>query len=390
VKISQFFASRRVVWAAYGLLAVLASVQRLAFGFDAKGFSRYENYRIFRYSWYHLAANQNPYASHPETWDLYKYSPFFAVCMAPFHALPDAVGLVLWNLCNALPLLAAILALPGFTEQKRLWMAWFVLPELLISLQNSQSNGLVAALFLGSYVALEKRESLRAAAWVMGGAFIKIFGGVAAFLAVFYPRQWKRIAVGLAMWGAFMALSPALVTGGPQLLQVYRWWWELLRNDHADSLGISVAGWLHAWFGYAGSTTLLTAASLAVMSVATVWQAWQRKSPVPALAAWLIWVVIFNHKAESPTFIIAMCGAALWYLLLDTPTWKEKALIGATLLFASIAPTDLFPRVIYKEWIRPFAVKAVPFTVIWAVLMVGMFSREPGVRSDAGGRTPPR
>ena len=31
------------------------------------------------------------------------------------------------------------------------------------------------------------------------------------------------------------------------------------------------------------------------------------------LASIMIWVVIFNHRAESPTFIIAITGVALWY-----------------------------------------------------------------------------
>lgn len=376
MKLSHFFASKRILWGAYTLLAVLASVQRLVFGFDEKGFTRYENYRIFRYSWYYLSNGQNPYSGHPETWDLYKYSPFFSVCMAPFYALPDVPGLILWNLLNALPLLAAILSLPVLSEKNRLRMAWFVLPELMINLQNTQSNGLMAALFLGCYVALEQRQAFRAAAWVAGSAFIKIFGIFAAFLVVFYPKQWWKLGIGLVFWAAFMAFSPVFITGWPQLQQVYRWWWDLLQNDHAVSQGISVAGWLTSWFGFSGSKTLLTLGGLVVMVAGTLWQAWRQKSPVPVLAAWLIWVVIFNHKAESPTFIIAMCGAALWYLPLEKPNWNEKLLIGAAFIFASIAPTDLFPRFIYNQWIQPFAIKAVPFILIWAVLMTDIFRHE--------------
>ena len=33
--------------------------------------------------------------------------------------------------------------------------------------------------------------------------------------------------------------------------------------------------------------------------------------PTMTLAAILVWVVIFNHKAESPTYIIAMMGIGI-------------------------------------------------------------------------------
>lgn len=78
-------------------------------GRNAKGYTAYENYVIFKNSFTHFIAGLNPYANFPaEQWDLYKYSPAFALCMAPFAALPDWAGLPIWNLLNALGLLAAI------------------------------------------------------------------------------------------------------------------------------------------------------------------------------------------------------------------------------------------------------------------------------------------
>jgi hypothetical protein len=47
---------------------------------------------------------------------LYKYSPAFALFMAPFAMLSDFFGLPLWNLLNALVLLSAIFYLPALTD----------------------------------------------------------------------------------------------------------------------------------------------------------------------------------------------------------------------------------------------------------------------------------
>ena len=156
-----------LLWFIYSLAAILVSLQRLGLAPNANGYTAYENYRIFRNAFSHLLAGQNPYAAFPaEQWDLFKYSPAFALFMAPFAALPDWAGLPLWNLLNALPLLAAIFYLPVLTEKQRMFMAWWILPELVVSMQNSQSNGLTAALIIWPIIALEHHRPASAAAWM--------------------------------------------------------------------------------------------------------------------------------------------------------------------------------------------------------------------------------
>lgn len=370
----------RILWWTYGVIGVLTAIQRLSIGFDEKGYSRYENYRIFKYSWHYFITGQNPYTGHPETWDLYKYSPAFSVVMAPFYAIPDWIGLPVWNLLNALPLLAALLAIPGISKDKRCFMAWLVLPELIIALQNTQSNGLMAALMIWAFIALSRVQPVAAAGYVMAGAFIKIFGVFAALPAVFYRKQWPVFIAALVGWGIFLAVFPAVFTGIPQLKQLYEWWWWLLRDDHAASTGLSVAGWLQTWFQWTPDKTLITLTGLIVQSAAIVVDMIRKKSPLRTLAALLIWVVIFNHKAESPTFIIAFCGAAIWYFMQEKPTRPAKWAIGLTLFLASVTPTDLFPPAWYRAVIQPFTLKAVPFIVIWAWLMINTFF--DGKRTD--------
>jgi hypothetical protein len=374
--LKKIFFSKAVLYIVFSLVTVLFTVPKLLSGFSQDGYSKYENYRIFKYAWHYFTLGQNPYTNHPETWDLYKYSPAFCVAMAPFYAVPDWIGLIVWNLTNVLALLAAILILPGFSPRKRIIIAWFVFPELIIAIQNAQSNALMAALFLLGYIGLEHKKSFAAAGWIMSSAFIKIFGIFAALLAVFYPTQWKSFGITLFIWGLGFALFPIVLTGWPQLKQLYIWWWELLRNDHSASTGLSVSGWLHSWFGWQPPKFWITAIGLSIQLLAVLMQVYRKQSVLPILASLLIWVVIFNHKAESPTFIIAITGAAIWFFSIKKPKISDQLLLWITFLIASITPTDLFPRSLFNQWVQPYTLKAVPFIVIWAVIMIDIFRNE--------------
>ncbi len=367
----DFWQKPWVLWFVYGLAALLVSLQRLGLGFDASGYSAYENYRIFRNAFFHLLAGQNPYAAFPaEQWDLFKYSPAFALLMAPFAALPDWAGLPLWNLLNAVLLLAAVLYLPGLSGKQRAFMAWWILPELVVSMQNSQSNGLTAALMLWAYISFEKGKPGGAGGWTMAGAFLKIFGIFSAFLAWFYPARWRFI-LALAGWGLLFTLLPALLIGPEQLWRVYVWWWELLRDDHAASVGLSVQGWLQTWFGWEPSKMGVTLVGVALLSASILSARHQANGALLALASLLLWVVVFNHKAESPTFVIAMCGVAIWYCASARRGW-ETALLIITFVLVSLSPTDIFPRAWREQIVQPFVLKAVPCIAIWAILTLRM------------------
>jgi len=365
----DFWKDKRFIWGIYTLAAIAVSVQKLTQGGREGGYTSYENYVIFKNAFPHLIAGLNPYTAFPaEQWDLFKYSPAFALFMAPFAALPNWLGLPAWNLLNALVLLAAILRLPVLTDNQRVFIAWFVFIELITSMQNSQSNGLTAGLILWTFVALERGKRWQAAGHVAASAFIKIFGIFAAVLALLYPQKW-RFAAWLAGWSVLLTLIPLLVVTPSHLWQVYEWWWELLRDDHAASIGLSVQGWLQTWFGWMPSKMGVTLAGLSIFigSVFAMYRVPSAVNRVLACASVLLWVVIFNHKAESPTFIIAMCGVALWWCMAEKTTW-EKVLLWTTFVLVSLSPTDIFPAALRRAVVQPYVLKAVPCIAIWCIV----------------------
>jgi len=367
----------RTLWVVYLAVAMLVSLQSLLQRTNAHGYTAYENYVIFKNAFAHLVQGLNLYASFPaEQWDLFKYSPAFAVVMAPFSVLPDWAGLPLWNAANALPLLWAILRLPVLEPRQRRFVAWFVLPELVISLQNSQSNGLTAAFILWAWVGLESARPVWGAWWAAAGGFLKIFGIFAAVPALVYP-QMRLFLPAVVLWSVVLLVVPLVLVSPEQLWQVYTWWVELLRSDHSASVGLSVMGWLETWFGWQAPKAGITGLGLVLMGAST-WAVWRRRGAglppvsdrIRLWAALLLWVVIFNHKAESPTFVIALCGVALWYQSADRPALWMKILLWTAFVLASLSPSDIFPRAVRVALVQPFVLKAVPCIAIWIILTV--------------------
>jgi len=371
-KVKKVWEQPWVLWAVYGLAAIVISVQRLALTVHTipRSWTQYENYIIFKNSFGHLISGQNPYAPFPdEQWDLFKYSPAFALFMAPFQALPDYLGLPLWNLLNALLPLTALLALPVLNLKQRVLCAWFILPELVVSLQNSQSNGLTLGLMLMAFVAFEQTKPFKAAAWITAATFLKLFGIFAAPFALLYPQK-SVFALSMVRSTVFFALIPLLFISSTQLVQVYQWWGELLSEDHSVSIGLSVQGWLETWFGWNPPKMAITITGIALLFatiIATALRAHNTRDRALVWAGLLLWVVIFNHKAESPTFVIALCGAAIWYFSGEQKRW-ESILLGIIFIFASLTPTDIFPRAIREQLVQPYVLKAVPCIALWGLI----------------------
>jgi hypothetical protein len=64
-------------------------------------------------------------------------------------------------------------------------------------------------------------------------------------------------------------------------------------------------------------------------------------------------MVIFSSSAESPTYIIAVAGVALWYILQNKMQWLILFLLIFTILLTSLSLTDFFPQFIKLQFVRP-------------------------------------
>lgn len=351
----------RVILAVYTVLTVAGTLQKFLL-------HNANNFFVFKYSFHHLLAGKDLYILHlQDHLDLYKYSPAFALLLAPVAVLPDWLGALVWNLLNLLPLLFALRWLDIDAGRKAVVM-WVLVFELFLSLQNFQSNGLMAALLLLGFICLERGKPFLAALCIVFSFYIKLFGLAAVLLFALYPRR-GRSALYVAFWLVFFAVLPLLVVPPRHLLFLYESWLRLLRWDSAVSIGLSVAGFCRVYLGL--SLPNLPLQAIGGMLLALPLLRFSRYSDprfrATLFCSILVWIIVFNHKAESPTFVIAMLGIALWYALPHEGRFRLVFLL-VCLAGISLSSTDLLPRSWRDGFVDPWLIKALPAIAAWFIL----------------------
>jgi hypothetical protein len=287
------------------------------------------NFLIFRSAFDHLLVGADMYALHPaEHGDLFKYSPTFALAFAPFRMLPYAPALLAWNLLNVILIYAGLRLIlePG----ERLAAVQLTALGLVTTLDGTQSNGLVAATILLAFAAFERRRLDLAATAIAAGILIKLFP--AAALALAAPRRDRlKFAVVFAVIFAALVAAPLLVTSAPALVGQYQSWYEMGAVDALDRGG-SVMRLLNLAFGYDGPNWPVQLAGTAMLLAPLARGRWSdARHRKLFLASLLLYAVIFNHKAEQPSFVIAMVGVAIWYAVKPRSLARD-VLAGAVIL----------------------------------------------------------
>ncbi len=389
-KLTSFLLAPPVYLGALLLIALGGGLHQLLFTPRADGYTHYNNYVIFKQAFVHLVRYQDLYALYPaEHFDNFLYSPTFAALFAPLAVLPDWAGLLGWSLLNAGVLALGLWRLPGLDARQKGLVAWFVAPELLGAIQGAQSNALVVGLLLLSFSFLERENAPAASLMVVLAFYVKLFPIVAGLAFLLY-RQRLRLVAWTAAWVVLLALVPLLLVAPGQLELLYRSWARLhTASTHAASFGLSVQGWLKTWFGLEPPrlAVLAVGGALAAAPLANLPARPRLDFRLVYLASLLTWMVVFNHLAESPTFVIAMCGVGLWAFSRPL-TPLRSALAGAAFFFVSFAYSDLFPRDLRAQYVRPYVLKAVPVILAWMAmtaeqLLAGRGQRPPDERAPA-------
>lgn len=360
--------SHKYIW--YGIYGALGLLAGLLEYLNGDG----NNYLIFHHSFGHLLQGTDLYIHYPaEQNDLFKYSPTFALLMGALAWLPIWLGMPLFGLLCGLLLCYALRALPLSAMQQRLLLL-LLLPDAMVDWQNNQTNGLLLACMLLAFIALLQRRYLVFALATGMGFVVKLYGLAIGAVALLSRRWWLYGAATMAVL-ALLALLPVVITGPSELAWQYENWVRLLRWDDSAHQGISVMGIMGTWWGYAGSNQPVQLAGLVIVLLPLVRIGLHRQQAFTLrfLASLLLFVVIFNHKAESPTFVIASAGVVLWYVLgpLRSP-WRIGLLVFS-LALTGLSPTDVFPAFIRTEWIVPYHLKALGCILIFVVLQTELW-----------------
>lgn len=364
----------------FGVLPIVlgAMVHFNSVNYQGSGCPQDNVYQIFKSAHSHLLSDQDLYSLHEgEHFYTYKYSPAFALLFGTFANLPDLVGIVFWLLLSALVSYVAIdkLKLPSKTTQFLFFL--IIAFEWIGSLQSQQTNILIAMTLVIAFVFLEKRNYAMATLLIVATAFIKIFGLAAMLLYLFYPRKEKLAAYSI-MWVCLLLILPMVVLNVDQLSFVYESWFNQITHDYGKYSGMSFYSFTSKLSGYELSKPITLAVSFLILLSPLVqikkWHSvWFRKLTLSAL---LLWVVIFNHKAESPSYIIAFVGIALWYYSGPRKN-SDTILLLFSIFVGAILFTELTPRWFRKEYCYPYHLKALPCTIVWLRVIVEMWLRKP-------------
>ncbi|HEX8725015.1 MAG TPA: glycosyltransferase family 87 protein [Gemmatimonadaceae bacterium] len=334
------------------------------------------NFLIFRAAFHHLRAGQNLYAAYPAEYaDYFKYSPTFALLFAPFALLPIMPAYMLWAvLCAGVVFWAVTRLLPPRQAALALAIAWLA---VVGDLQRAQTNALCAGLMILGWVAMERDRQWPAAIAIVAGAFVKLFPAAALAGVVFHRRKGRfAIIVGTAI--AIGALLPLLATSWHSLMAQYHWWGEKLREDSVPmarygtsgaGLYAGLMGQFRVWWGVQWPFWPTQLAGLAILlaPLARGPRAWSPKFRIDFLASMLVFCVLFNHQAESPSYSIAMIGAAVWFAASERGWWRA-ALIAACFVIVDLASTDLMPHALYDGYYVRYLLKTVPLIPLWIVM----------------------
>jgi len=372
-----FFSNPRTLFGLWTLLAVVAGLTKIAP-------HRHNNFLIFRGVFWHTIQKLSLYDFYPTEYnDHNHYGPIFSLVIAPFAVVPDAIGLLGWLVVLALGMYYAVRRLP-LEEGRQIFLYWFCAHELLTALQMQQFNIAIAAIIIGSFAAIEKGREVTAAFLIVLGTFVKLYGivGLAFF---FFVKRKPRFILALIGWSVVCFVAPMLISSPEYVIGQYVEWYERLAAKNGENTfslmqNISLLGMIRKISGsasYSDLLVILPGLALFGLPYLRFGQYRHLAFRYAILSSVLLFVVLFSTGSESSTYIIPFAGIALWYA---TSPWKRSGWDVALLVFAfvlsSLSPSDLFPRSLREAYVLPYALKALPPTLIWLRLSYELLTRD--------------
>jgi len=361
-----------VLWFLVPFIALLIEAQKEAVFIN--------NYLIFKNVFWHSLHQEHLYQLYPEQYfDKNHYGPLFAVLIAPFAILPNYLGLVLWGMMNVSLLFYAVGKLPISFWGKNIILL-IALIETLTSIQNLQFNPMLCSWIILSYVAIKNNQLSLAALLIVAGTFIKLYG-IVGLPFIFFTKDYKKLIGYLILWAIILFCLPMFISSPEFVYQSYIDWFHVLLEKNTENVNsylntnmqdISVMGFFKRITGYhnlANFYFVIPAGILMLLPLYRFSKWGNSRFQLTYLAQLLIGLVIFSTSAESPTYVIAVVGFAIWYILsAPKPSQWMYYVLAFVLVLTVFSPTDLFPRYIRKEFVIRYSLKALPCLIAWLII----------------------
>lgn len=362
--IQKFLMKKNVVVVVYFIVALIGTLKQY---FTAS----FNNYKIFKNVYWHTIKKLPLYEEYPTEYiDHNFYGPFFAYIIAPFSNLPDFVGCLLWNISLTSIFVYGILSMPLKINSKIL-ILWICLHEFSTAILSFQFNIAIVGLILLSFLMIEKRKYFTAAALLTIGFLVKLYGIVILAL-VFHVKNKVKFLGSIAVLIVLFALSTSVISSWDFMIESYVQWFNSLifksnynvtLSDHAN---ISLVGIVDKVFGIRINVLYYVLFGASILGVILL-----RFKQHPffmfrlfVLNYVLFCIVLFNTNVESPTYIIPFVAVATWFLGIEK-NYFTIFLFVFCIILTSFSPSDLFPKYINQNFVRPYALKALPCFFIW-------------------------
>jgi len=383
-RIKRVLTDDRVMTGLWVVIGIVSAVTKLSI-------ARHNNYLIYKGVFWHAWQGLSLFGAYPmEYGDMNHYGPLFALIMAPFAVLPDWAGMVLWNVGMALLLMWAIRQL-DLTRYQYIFMIWFCAHELLTALFMQQFNVVTVALIVLSYAFVNKEKDIWATLAIAVGTLTKLYGivGLAFF---FFSKHKGKYILWMGVWTLVLLAAPILIMSPEYVVQTYQDWIVDLTSKNSDNamslmqnisllgmirkIGFAASGGAVMWQTYSDLIVIVPGLLLFFAPYIRIRQYNNLAFQQTLLASVLMFVCLFSTGTESSGYIVALVGVVLWY---TAAPWKRNTWDMILLIFCfiltSLSPSDLFPAYVRREWVQPYALKALPVAIIWLQLTVEMLTK---------------
>lgn len=367
-KFLKLISDPKYIFGIYFLVAAASAIAKFL-----GGPLKYNNYLIFKNVFLNTLHQQNIYLHYPEAhFDSNHYGIFFSVLIAPFALLPDWLGMVLWNLANTAVFLYAIHKFP-FSRQYRAFFAWLCLQEFITAAVSLQFNIALTGLLILSAVFVYERKEAKSAIAILIGFFVKLYG-IAGLSSFFFIKNKLRFIVAFLAVGVLFLLLPMVFSSPEFGLRSYVDWYKSLseKNMSNQVLGnrqdYSLMGIVRRVSGEAGIPNLaflLPGIFVFALPYIRIKQYKNLAFQMMILASTLLFIVLFSSGSESPTFIIAVAGVMLWFLMQKNKSAVDIALLLFVIILTCFSFSDLFPKSIKENYIMKYSLKALPCCLVW-------------------------
>jgi len=378
-KFLKFISNPKYIFGIYLLVAVLSAIAKLN-----GGPLKYNNYLIFTNVFYNTLHENNIYLHYPDIhFDSNHYGVFFSILIAPFAMLPDWLGMPLWNVANTLVFLFAIHKLP-FSNQKKAFFAWLCLQEFITAAVSLQFNIALAGLLMLSAIYIYERKETQSAFFIMIGFFVKLYG-VAGLSAFFFVKNKIKFIGALIAFGILFIALPMLLSSYHFGIQSYADWFQSLSEKNVSNqvLGnrqdFSLMGIVRRVLGDASIsnlTFLIPGMAVFALPYLRIKQYQNLPFQLLILSSTLLFIVLFSSGSESPTYIIAVAGVMIWFLIQKEKTPYVIGLLIFVIILTCFSFSDLFPKFIKENYIIKYSLKALPCCFVWFRVIYELLTKD--------------